>query len=192
VAVTATESRDVVAAPLPPPGALTEPARPPVARAAEPAPSPEEQDTSTVELAAIAPAAEEELSAAGGPAANGPTTPSTTDDPAVEGVTTDLLPLPAARPPGWRWPRLPAGRFAIHLASVRDPVSATEEWWRLRKELALSGNIDQLEPQRVEVADEGVFYRVVAGPFATQDDAEAACGPALDRDAFCRVVGNAD
>ena len=97
--------------------------------------------------------------------------------------------IPTKRPKGLRWAPLPDGRFAIHLASVRSPVSATEEWLRLRDLFDLAPDIDQLEPERIELAEQGVFYRVVAGPFATRDAAAAACDPLRRKDAYCGVLG---
>jgi hypothetical protein len=100
--------------------------------------------------------------------------------------------IPTERPAGLRWPPLPEGQFAIHLASVRSPVSATEEWLRLRDLLDLAADIDQLEPERIEVAEEGVFYRVMAGPFETRDAAAAACDPLRRKDVYCGVLGRSD
>lgn len=103
-----------------------------------------------------------------------------------------VLPLPEARPSGRRWAKLSTGRFAIHLASVRSPVSATEEWTRLRGQLDLPSDIGQLEPMRIEVADQGVFYRVLGGPFANQAEAIAACQPIRDKGDYCAVLGYDD
>jgi tetratricopeptide (TPR) repeat protein len=103
-----------------------------------------------------------------------------------------LVPYPEARPSGRRWAKLPAGRFAIHLASVRDPISATEEWERLREFLALPNDIAQLEPERIELVEQGVFYRVLGGPFASQAEARAACRAIQDKGDYCAVLGHGD
>jgi tetratricopeptide (TPR) repeat protein len=111
----------------------------------------------------------------------------------VEPAAGDALAIiPTERPEGLRWPRLPDGRFAIHLASVRSPISATEEWLRLRDQFSIDPDLDQLEPERIEVLDQGVFYRVMAGPFATRDAAAAACDPLRRKDVYCGVLGGSD
>ncbi len=110
---------------------------------------------------------------------------------ALNGVAEAGLLVPTPRPAGQRWRQLPEGRFAIHLASVRSPISATEEWQRLRDALGLSPDIDQLEPERIELAEQGVFYRVIAGPFPTRDAAAAACGSVRRMDAYCGVLAQA-
>jgi tetratricopeptide (TPR) repeat protein len=110
----------------------------------------------------------------------------------AEGGTATASLLPQARPPGLRWPRLPAGGYALHLASVRDPVSATEEWQRLAGVLPLPSAIHQIEPQRVETAEREVYYRVLGGPFRTSEAAAAACRPVLAKGEFCGVVADGD
>jgi hypothetical protein len=110
----------------------------------------------------------------------------------VNGVADAGSLLPRARPAGWRWPLLPPNAYALHLASVRSPVSATSEWQRLAELLELPPTIHQLEPQRVERADEGVFYRVMGGPFATIEDALAVCRPIRARGDYCGIIGNDD
>jgi tetratricopeptide (TPR) repeat protein len=110
----------------------------------------------------------------------------------AEGGTVAAPLLPQARPPGLRWPRLPAGGYAVHLASVRNPVRAIEEWQRLASTLALPAAIHQIEPQRVETAEREVFYRVLGGPFRTSEAAADACGPVLAKGEFCGVVADGD
>ncbi|MCA9047801.1 MAG: SPOR domain-containing protein [Planctomycetaceae bacterium] len=88
-------------------------------------------------------------------------------------------------------PRL-SRAFAIHLASVRSPIAAGEEWTRLAAELDLDPSIGQLLPQRIEVPGSGVYYRVEGGPFATRAEAAAACAPLADAGQYCAVVGLED
>ncbi len=99
---------------------------------------------------------------------------------------------PAMRPAGLGWQRLPDGAFAMHLASVRSPVSATAEWQRLASLLELPAAIHQLEPQRIETAEQGVFYRVLGGPFRTSEAAAAACGAVRAKGAYCGVLADGD
>ena len=131
------------------------------------------------ELAAVSP---NERTVADAPA--GPTTASNGE---IEIAL--LAPFPASRPSGRRWAKLPADRYAIHLASVRSPISASEEFERLRDVLELPGEVGQLEPERIEVAEQGVFYRVLGGPFASRAEANAVCRPIRDSGDFCAVLG---
>ena len=67
------------------------------------------------------------------------------------------------------------GRFAIHVASVRDPAGVAAEWQRL---VRLHPTLAGLEPQPAKVAEipgKGRFYRVLGGAFATRAEAQAAC-----------------
>lgn len=96
---------------------------------------------------------------------------------AVEAVAA----APAAKP------SQPSG-FAIHLASVRSPGAANEEWARLAAEFDLDPSIDQVLPQRVEVPGKGVFYRVGGGPFATRAEAAAACEPLAAAGQYCAII----
>ncbi|MEZ5903605.1 MAG: SPOR domain-containing protein [Geminicoccaceae bacterium] len=96
--------------------------------------------------------------------------------------------VPQARPVP---PRPPSG-FAIHLASVRSPAAAHEEWTRLAGVLDLDPSVDQVLPQRIEVPGKGVFYRVEGGPFATRAEAAAACAPLAATGQYCAVIDLVD
>ena len=193
-------------APLPSPRPLPEPAAGPaaVAEAAAPLPATPAPEAPRViampEVASATPEAPVEAGASAeadqleardsppvAPAAGGGD-----DDLEAEAELALLVPLPEARPSGRRWATLADGRYAIHLASVRSPGSASEEWDRLRGILDLPSDIGQLEPRRVEVADRGVFYRVLGGPFASQAEAVAACGRIRDEGDYCAVLGYGD
>lgn len=107
---------------------------------------------------------------------------------AANGVAADER----ARPDGEHWPEWPAGAWAMHLASVRNPSAATEEWQRLAEQLQVPAAVRQLEPQRIETAERGVFYRVLGGPFATSAEAVAACGPIRAQGDYCGVLVHGD
>jgi cytoskeleton protein RodZ len=80
------------------------------------------------------------------------------------------------------------GRFAIHVASVRDPAGVTAEWQRL---VRLHPTLAGLEPQPAKVAEipgKGRFYRVLGGAFATRAEAQAACARLQAEGSDCRPV----
>jgi cell division septation protein DedD len=81
-----------------------------------------------------------------------------------------------------------AGRFAIQVASLRDPAGAADEWRRL---VRLHPSLAGLEPQPAKVAEipgKGRFYRVLGGAFASRAEAEAACARLLAEGSYCRPV----
>ena len=80
------------------------------------------------------------------------------------------------------------GRFAVQVASLRDPAGAAAEWRRL---VRLHPSLAGLEPQPARVAEvpgKGQFYRVLGGAFATRAEAEAACDRLLAEGSYCRPV----
>ena len=160
------------------PAQRADPPVPPEPEIVEPAPALAEMDDAADGIAVTA----EEIEPAAAPSdLNG----------AGNGVAEALI-LPRERPAGLRWPRLPPGGYAMHLASVRNPVSATEEWRRLASQLGLPEVVHQLEPQRIERGEEGVFYRVVGGPFTTSEEAAAACAPVRAKGEYCGVLADGD
>ena len=80
------------------------------------------------------------------------------------------------------------GRFAIQVASLRDPAGAAAAWRRL---VRLHPSLAGLEPRPARVAEvpgEGRFYRVLGGAFATRAEAQAACARLLAEGSYCRRV----
>ncbi len=123
--------------------------------------------------------------------------PAKADDPGFDlrpaprpGSDTGLVGLPPtpAAPTEPPEPAAKAKGFVIHLASVRSPAAARDEWQRLVAELDLDPSIQEVLPERVEIPDKGVFYRVTGGPFATRGEAAAVCAPIAARDRYCAVL----
>lgn len=83
-----------------------------------------------------------------------------------------------------------AGRpeFMIHLASYRRIEDADKGWGELlRAHGDILGGLE-LAISRVELAEQGDFYRVQAGPFPTMDAAAAKCRAFAARDTYCKAV----
>lgn len=91
--------------------------------------------------------------------------------------TSMAQPLPAAS--GER-------RFAVQLASVPDSAQVAPEWRRLIKRFPQLRELELQPPQSVEVAGKGTFYRVIAGPLASQAEAEALCARLSKAGGVCR------
>ncbi len=78
---------------------------------------------------------------------------------------------------------------AVHLASYRSADAANRGWTQVKRaNPSLFGNL-QSEVSRVNLgAGKGVFYRLMAGPFKTQADAERVCRELKAKKQFCETA----
>ncbi|WP_022727107.1 SPOR domain-containing protein [Fodinicurvata sediminis] len=77
--------------------------------------------------------------------------------------------------------------FRIQLAAVRSTEAAEAEWQRLQaKHEALLGSLS-LNIERAELGEQGVYYRIQAGPFSDEQAAETLCEDLKSRDQACLV-----
>ncbi len=136
-----------------------------------------------------------------------------TEKDAIEhAVTTGLLPSqetgrPAARRTGTAANRsapAPAGKAAaaapqvspmereitgpvVHIASYRNEASALKGWEEvIGKNKAILAGVQPIV-RRVDLGDQGTFYRLMAGSYASMGDAEAACIKLKEAGQFCRA-----
>ena len=123
----------------------------------------------------------------GGAGPPGPEAGANSRPPALAPAAGAAEPAQAAAA-GGAAPRDAAGRFAIHVASVRDPSRVAEEWRRLAERHPGLAGLALREPRTVEVPGRGRFYRVVAGAFATRAEAEAACARLGQEGLDCQAV----
>ena len=80
------------------------------------------------------------------------------------------------------------GRFAVQLAAVPTSDQVAPEWQRLIKRYPQLQELGLQPPQSVEVAGKGTFYRVIAGPLASQAEAEALCARLRKAGGVCRLA----
>ncbi len=82
---------------------------------------------------------------------------------------------------------VPGRLFRVQLAAVRAEADARRAWQLIRADLG--GVLSGLEPhfERAET-DNGIFYRVQVGPFASADAADFLCSELKQRNASCFVV----
>jgi cytoskeleton protein RodZ len=168
---------DAPAPPPVPPAAATSAAPPAAAPTDATAPTipPESAPTATA-----APAAPPEPA----PATTVPPAPSAEVRPPEADRPAEPAPAPVPVPPPPQ-----AGRFALHLASVRDPGIVAGEWQRLVKLHPSLAGLEPRPPLTVDVPGRGTFYRVVGGAFATRAEAMAACERVRAKEnQYCRVV----
>jgi hypothetical protein len=81
-----------------------------------------------------------------------------------------------------------AGRFAVHLASVRDPAVVAGEWRRLAERHPSLARFEPRPPLLVAIPGKGTFYRVAGGAFATKAEAQALCERLRAQHQYCRVI----
>ncbi len=75
----------------------------------------------------------------------------------------------------------------VHIASYRSEASALKGWEEvIGKNKALLAGMQPIV-RRVDLADQGTFYRLMAGSYASLGDAEAACIKLKEAGQFCRA-----
>jgi len=148
-------------------------------------PAPPAKPSSTVEQAAL-------------PAPTKPAAPPAvnTAPPTVADVRAAEPPAPAPAPsastPSAAKPAATtaslAKSFQVQLAAVRDEAAAVKEWNRLKSRNAeLLGSL-RLNVVRADLGSRGIFYRLRAGPIATQAAASQLCQSLAKAKVGCLVV----
>ena len=77
--------------------------------------------------------------------------------------------------------------FAAHLSSVRSKDRAETTWQQLQSQFPSLLNDRTLTVRRIELAEQGTFYRVMAGPFADVDEVQNLCAQLKASDQYCAV-----
>ncbi len=77
--------------------------------------------------------------------------------------------------------------FAAHLSSVRYRDGTESEWQNLQGRYPVLLDGRKLAVTSIEVADQGTFYRVMAGPFDDFDEAQDLCSQLQANDQYCVV-----
>lgn len=75
----------------------------------------------------------------------------------------------------------------VHIASYRNEASALRGWEEVNgKNKALLANVQPIV-RRVDLGEQGTFYRLMAGSYASLGEAEAACIKLKEAGQFCRA-----
>jgi len=78
-----------------------------------------------------------------------------------------------------------SGGLQVRLGSLRSPEAAREEWMRLKRQNAdLLGNL-RANAVAVDLGERGIYYRILAGPFADAAAAERLCAEMKRRNRGC-------
>ncbi|MEM7652018.1 MAG: SPOR domain-containing protein, partial [Pseudomonadota bacterium] len=82
------------------------------------------------------------------------------------------------------------GNFRVWIASFRAEEQAAREWSLIMEQHQNIFGGMQPEFRQVDLGDKGLWYRVVAGPFAARAGAETACSTLRlsNPAAFCRIL----
>jgi hypothetical protein len=178
---------DQVVAPDPPPAAAAMPAAAALAATAPPAPppagAPPVSDIDTVEpasgtiLPVNVPASE-----VAPPASDLGGAP---EIPATIPKSVSPVPVPKAKP---ELGGVPAGRYAVQLASIALEGRAQEEAFRLQKQLGAVLGGREIKVERAVVAGKGTRYRLRASGFQSLAEARAACAQAVKLKADCLAI----
>jgi cell division septation protein DedD len=113
--------------------------------------------------------------------------------PAAPAVATTTAPAPAPKPEPPEQIQtaaaLPAGGdYVIQLASFLNPETAVREQALVEQRFSdlLAGH--EIFVQQVDLAEQGTFYRVRLGPFASLAEARATCARFQERDRDCLAM----
>jgi len=82
----------------------------------------------------------------------------------------------------------PAGTILVQVSAVPDGGTVTQEWERLRDRYPQVLRPLRLVVEQAKLGERGVFYRVQAGAFGTQEGAAAACDSLISQGQACFVV----
>jgi hypothetical protein len=82
----------------------------------------------------------------------------------------------------------PTGTILVQVSAVPDGGKVTQEWERLRARYPQVLQPLRLVVEEAKLGERGVFYRVQAGAFGTQEGAVAACDSLISQGQACFVV----
>jgi hypothetical protein len=82
----------------------------------------------------------------------------------------------------------PTGTILVQVSAVPDGGTVTQEWERLRDRYPQVLRPLRLVVEEAKLGERGVFYRVQAGAFGTQEGAAAACDSLISQGQACFVV----
>jgi cell division septation protein DedD len=78
----------------------------------------------------------------------------------------------------------------LHLSSLRSEAAAKRQWSDLQQSFPVPLGQLQAEFHRTDLGDKGTFYRVLAGPLPSRDEATQVCAALKAKDArqYCRIL----
>jgi hypothetical protein len=80
-----------------------------------------------------------------------------------------------------------SGDYAIHLESAEIESNVQSSWDHLRATYPAQFADKSLLVREVDLGDQGIFYRILAGPYADSSDADTVCRELEDYGQYCAV-----
>lgn len=111
--------------------------------------------------------------------------PAPAAEPAAAAKTAALPPLPKPKPNDD-----PVVSVVLHLSSLRSEEAAKRQWSDLQHRFPEPLGQLQAAFSRTELGDKGTFYRVLAGPLPSRDEAAEVCAALKTKNdrQYCRVL----
>lgn len=106
----------------------------------------------------------------------------------VPAASVPAASVPAASVPASPVPVAPSAGPALQLASFKSQKTAAAEWQRIRASFPQLLAGQELNLQRIDLGERGIFYRVRTGPFTDLASAKAACTHMRDQKQDCLVI----
>jgi SPOR domain len=96
---------------------------------------------------------------------------------------------PKAKPPGSAASTPPAFKgYAIHLESLKIKDNVLSSWAKLQAAYPSQLGGKSLVVKQVDLGEQGTFYRVLAAPFASSEDARKICRELKALGQYCAVL----
>ena len=80
-----------------------------------------------------------------------------------------------------------SGDYAIHLESAEIESNVQSSWDHLQATYPAQIADKSLLVREVDLGDQGIFYRILAGPYADASDADTVCRELEDYGQYCAV-----
>ncbi|HEC90382.1 MAG TPA: SPOR domain-containing protein [Alphaproteobacteria bacterium] len=109
--------------------------------------------------------------------------PKAKKEAATPAAKPETLMARAAKPP-----KAQASVYRVQLAAVRTQKRAREEWGRLQKKHSTLLGLLTMSLTRADLGTKGVFYRLRAGPLATESAARELCDELAKRKVGCLII----
>ncbi len=105
--------------------------------------------------------------------------------PATLPKSVSPVPVPRAKP---ELGVAPAGRYAVQLASIAEESKATQEAFRLQKQLGEVLGGREIQVEKAVIAGKGTMYRLRASGYRTHAEARGACAQVVRLNSDCLAV----
>jgi hypothetical protein len=82
-----------------------------------------------------------------------------------------------------------SGKYKIQLGAYRSEAAATDAWKAMNKKFGKELGSLSMHVEKANLGSKGIFYRLQAGSFASEEDARMACNKLVAKKQGCLAVG---